>query len=952
MAEKYKFQFYLLLVILVGYWQFTCFQSALLFDNIDVALASKYFAGTCLQNGDLPLWNPYQLFGFPAHADLQYTNWNIEVMIIGILKGYDYTTLHILYMTYLYIGALGMFYLIKHIAKSPLIGFYISTIYILSGLFTAHSQSLVTILGLVWLPYVILYFLKWLDKPSLKLSLLSAIFIYLFFTLGYQAFSFMIMPVLISLFIIKLYTLFKNKEQPFIYPYLGWGMVMLLSVIILLSPVLISQLQSKAFVARLSGLSVEQAMFNPFPPQALISLLNPIFTVGHDALFNTDVTMRNIFIGIIPLILLIISLFKKNKSAFEITLLFFSFLFLLASFGDYTPVRKALYYILPGFNLFRFPALIRVISVVCLLLYLAKNFHYSVKLFFNNPKLRWTLLSFVGIGAIVSAIYFYLKIEVFQIFDSTELNFNALVLHCSVNEIGFYYSILQLLFLISCVLVLRVKSYKVFFKRIFFLLFIELCFTITIYGQYVTYSISKPVTYQNAFKKLTPNFPTPSQDPISSNSAKFEHINEFWKNTGSFKKQLIINDEWTSFLFSNYVILSDKYPTLKDSLMSYPFIYFSKPNATEYQIDKNANETLVEKSFHYQNKQATYTYKDYAPNHIVIECDVNEELIVNIQQSYYTGWTLRVDGKLTPLLWNAGFLMSAPIHKGTHIVELEYHNSMFTNSLILSYVFLICIIFILIVICYSKNKRLLFLALYMGFIALISSSFYRHHKNPKAISKNEIILIGNKTIKMDVYLNNKKDYQKIWDSITVYKPTSITYNWKNFYNTPEFLFSLGYCQQEEQDVSKGQIMIDKQTQTKNNLLFKEIYSKNYENKTFLDSTNNQYSLLLVADINPYAGAQIIKGSTIKKQNIYGFVNLKTHRGPCPVVACFIKHSNGKEEQLYFPLDKYLITNDTFQKIPYYFNIKDKTNDDDEIKIFLMNQSQTPSFIKSFEGVSF
>lgn len=952
MAEKYKFQFYLLLVILISYWQFTFFQNALLFDNIDVALASKYFAGICLQNGDLPLWNPYQLFGFPAHADLQYTNWNIEVMIIGILKGYDYTTLHILYMIYLYIGSLGMFYLIKFITKSSPIGFYISTIYILSGLFTAHSQSLVTILGLVWLPYVILYFLKWLDTPNLKLSLLTAIFIYLFFTLGYQAFSFMIMPVLISLFIIKVYRLIKIKEQQLIYSYLGWGTVIFLSLIILLSPVLISQLQSKLFVARLNGLSVEEAMFNPFPPYALVSLINPMLTIGHDTLYNTDVTMRNIYIGTIPLTLLLISLFKKNKTTFEHVLLFFSLIFLLASFGDYTPVRKILYYTLPGFNLFRFPALIRIITILCLLIYLSKNFHYTTKTLFNKPSIRLWFLSIFGICAIISCVYFYIKIESFHVLDSTGLNFNAHILNCSVNEIGFYYSILQIVFIISCIIALHVNSYKLFFKRIFILAFIELSVTITIYGQYVTYSITKPNTYQNAFKKLTDNFPVPSKDPISCNVAKFEHINEFWKNTGSFKKQLIINDEWTSFLFSNYVALSEKHPTLKDSLMSYPFIYFSKPNPVEFRINNHADESLIKNSFHYQNKDVNYEYQHYTPSRIVIKCNASENLTLNFQQAYYTGWELKIDGKPTPLLWNAGLLMSAPVQEGTHIIELEYHNPSFVNALILSYVFLALIIFVLIFLINSKKRRLFVLLFYICFILFISIVLYNHYKHPKTISKNEITLSGRKTIKMNISLNNKKDYQNIWDSINTYKPSSIFYSWENFYNSPEFLYSLGYYNHEKLNIIKGQITITKYSQDNNHILFKEVYSKNYENKTFLDSTNNQYSLLLIGNSNPYAGTQIIKGSAIKKQNIYGFVDLKTNYGPCPVIACYIKHSNGKEEQMYFPLDKYLITNNSFQKVPYYFNIKDKVNADDEIKIFIMNQSLTPSYIKTFEGSCF
>ena len=38
-------------------------QHPLKYDMIDQAYPWRYFIGECLQNGNLPLWNPYQLLG-------------------------------------------------------------------------------------------------------------------------------------------------------------------------------------------------------------------------------------------------------------------------------------------------------------------------------------------------------------------------------------------------------------------------------------------------------------------------------------------------------------------------------------------------------------------------------------------------------------------------------------------------------------------------------------------------------------------------------------------------------------------------------------------------------------------------------------------------------------------------------------------------------------------------
>lgn len=958
MAKKYKFQIYLLLVILISYWPLSLFQYSLLNDDIDVALATKYFAGSCFQNGFLPLWNPYQIFGFPAHADLQYTNWNLEVVLIGILKGYDYITLHIIYLLYLYIGAIGMYTLGKYLSKNSLIGFNIGMIYILSGLFTAHTQSLVTILGLVWLPFVILYFFKWLDNPNLQSSILVSIFSYLFFTLGYQAFSFMILPLFASLFVLKIYKLLKNKQGSLIKNYIGWSILILIFTAILLSPVIVSQLQSKQFVARLNGLSIQDVMFNPFSPYGIISVINPLLTIGHDDLFNTDVSMRNIYIGIIPMMLLIISLFKKNKNTLEYILLFFSILFLLASFGDYTPIRKILYYVFPGFKLFRFPSLIRVIVILCLLMYLAKNLKTSVMIFFKNLIIRRGFIIGLFIVILILTLFSYFKTESFVFLDAPNLSINSIILNCSPYEVSFYFGIFQLLFLTLTYILLNKKvQFKSFYKRILLLTFIELSFTILVYGQFVAFGNIKPHLFQENFKKLTDNFPLPSKDPIADNLQKFEHVTIFWKNTGCYKKQLMPNDEWTSFLFTKYNYLNDYYPSLKDSLISYPFVYFSNTNRNEKlvnsKIDTAISSTL--NSFHFKTSDVKYNYISYNPHYILIEVETTENTTLNLQQSYYSGWSSRIDNNPTPIFLNASLLMSVQLTKGKHIVEFKYENKPFVFSIILSYAFLFLLILIfLLKINLSKNTKNTLLSVYILFVVLVLIVFYLNSEKENNQTKNNFIFSGITKRSFDFNLNNKTDYRDFWNLKDKYKPNTIMYNWINFYNTPEFLHSLNYNNKNIDLLSNasGSITLNSNVNNLQVELFSEEYDAFYSNKKNMDSLNLDYNLVIESKNNPYAGDNSINTSKIKHKNIYGFVTLKSKKGTNTFVCCSIKHKNGTEEQLYFPLNKYLILDNTFQKIPYYFDIKQKINEDDEVKLFILNQTENKVYLKRFNATSY
>lgn len=951
--SKYKFQLYLLFLVLICYWPFTFFVNALSNDNIDVALATKYFAGTCLQNGELPLWNPYQIFGFPAHADLQYTNWSIEVLFIGILKGYDYYTLHILYLLYLYIGVLGMFLLAKFLSKNSLISFYVASIYILSGLFTAHSQSLVTILGLVWMPFVLLSYLKWLGHPSLKTSISIAIFSYLAFTLGYQAIAFVLIPIIVGLLLLKIYDALKNNTLQLIKHYVIWGIVTCLFLGVLLSPVLITQIQSKLFVERLNGLSLEEAMANPFPPYGLISIINPILTIGNDDLFNTDVTMRNIYMGIIPVILFMISLFKKNKTKVEYLLLFFGILFLLASFGDYTPVRKILYYTFPGFKLFRFPSLIRLVAITSFIMYLIVNFKFAINTFFQNKKIRNLLLvTFTGISLILTFISF-IKCPSFTFF-TIENTFNQRVMKSSPYEIAFYYGIFQSSLLLTCLLLFnQARSFKLFSKRLFVCTIIELSFTIIVYGQYVAFSNTKPSEIQKNFSKLTDHFTEPSKDPQILNTVKFDYLSVFWKNTGCFKKQAMPYDEWTSYLFKNYNQLQDHYPNLKDSLYNYPFLYFSKPLKHEKEITDIIDTTLssIQNTFHHQDANVKYNYLSYSPHHIKVKYNSKDDCILNLQQTYYKGWKVCIDENMAPLIWNSSLLMSVAIPKGEHYVEFTYSNPTFNKSLIFSY----CLLFLLVatlilLININIPYKIIFILLLALFIS--KTYIYFNHSKDSTNSKQQFSFSNKSSFELP--MNNREDYRNLWDYCKKHKSETLLYKWENYYNSPEFLHSLN-SNPEEYGSNKltGYIFSRINDGVTNSLLFAEVFDKSYNEQQFIDTLHSSYSIKLESKNNPYTRAQTIDLTQLKNKNIYGFVKLRSGKGTNPFIACILKTKKGEEIQKYFPLNKYLIPDKTFQSIPYYFETSQiKTEEIEEIKLFLMNQTEQPIYVQSFEAVHY
>lgn len=948
MLSKYKYHIYLFLIVIIGYWPFVFFQSALLHDNIDVALSTKFFASECYNNGLLPLWNPYQLFGFPAHADLQYTNWNLETLLVSLTFGYNYIVMHLLFILYLYLGALGMFLLSKHLSQSFKTALIISSVYVLSGIFSSHTQSLVTILGLVWLPYVMLYFLKWLNRPSFKSSILLIIFVYLFFTHGYQAFAFMILPILMLLFVINLYSYYKQKQNEQLKSLLFQSVFIIVCLCLLFSPIVISQIQSQNFVNRLNGMSVNDVMENPFPVLGLLSLINPLITIGQDALFNSEITMRNIFLGLIFFSIAFVSFFKKQKSNLAIVFLSFAILYVLASFGDVLPIRKSLYYVFPGFNLFRFPSLIRVVSILCVLCYVSIYYQFAVDALFNNKKYRNYFFSFLLSGLITVIVLLIFKINFHFEVNLFDKSFKSIVTSMPIIELLIYVSVVQ--FFIILILWIITNSSNTLFSfenKMGFAIVLEVLMMQCFYGQFTSFSELSPNDLQANFSKVQRGFPNLSKDAISENNYKFKELNYLWKNTGGFKKQLIVDDAWTSFYFSNYDQLIQHHALIFDELKQSAFVYGSKKLNHEFKITLPIDTSLnfISNTYHDNIVELNYNYKHVQPTHLLIDVITKDTVVLNTLQSYYTGWEASIDGAKTDLYWNAGLLMSVIIPPGKHVVTFSYSNRLFSNSLVISYVLFALLLVILIyqLSLKTKHKHLLSCLL----LIIVLSFFYAFKvNNLKHQNTTSNTFITQKGITKRYDFNNKQDLFNCFTNLSLHSNSIVNYKWNNYYHSPEFWYALGVKDiKSNADLNKlsGDIDIKlniKDKKTSRVDVYKELYI--VTSNDFKDTLSQS---IFLSNKNPYTKKINVLGFMNTNNELFGVVVLKAKLVAKPVVCIVFKDKYGEEKIMYFELNRYLIANDKWQKIPFYFNFNKGNMKLSELSLFMMNQNNNEVEVK-------
>lgn len=313
----------------------------------------------------LPLWNPYSLLGFPMHADPQSGFWYPIVWILGFFGDYNYPMLHIEVMLSLILGACGFYKLLKEHNIENNTSIFSSIMYICSGFFVGNFQHLTWLIAGAWIPYVILYFIRTWKNPNTLNALKLSVAAVLLITGSYPAFMIILFYVLIIYAIV--YFVNHKSVHPKTILYLGLSSLITASIC---SGYLHSIFEAAPYITRGGPVTLELANHHPFSPQSMISFILPFATTADTDFFNADLSVRNAYFGVLALAFLLMSTVKILKN---ISLWIAALLFLLASFGDYTPIREWLYHFLPGMNLFRFPSIFRYFFILFFLFITSKH---------------------------------------------------------------------------------------------------------------------------------------------------------------------------------------------------------------------------------------------------------------------------------------------------------------------------------------------------------------------------------------------------------------------------------------------------------------------------------------------------------------------------------------------------------------------------------------------------
>lgn len=664
---------------ILAFWQVFFLQNGLKWDIIDSFLPARYFVSEALRSGTIPLWNPYLLLGTPSYGDMV-SIWNPEVWLVSLFTTYSNITLQYIFVAYVFLAGWGMFKLLTYFKVQRSFALAGGIVYMLSGFMVGNAQNLSAIAGAVWIPFLVLYYWRFLQDIRWKTMFPVLFFLYLMIFNGYPGLTIILGYLLLSFFVVELIVKIRKKGKWL--HFLKFHFFLGLLIVLISSVLIISFIQVSPFIGQYGGGTLDWAQMHPFSPRSLITFLLPLAGMKSPEYFATDISMTNAFVGILTLIFFFGSLFlKKNRFLWIITL--FGLFSLLASFGEYLPVRGWLFHFLPMMNVFRYPAFFRLFVIFVVVF---SAFYYLEKML-SQKKIVLLIGTILVLGLLVyfasvhfSDVYFA-KLNLFD----TSIPFSHRLAELSLNDSIFFQSVFQIGFIIIAIILLlwlRKKTSRNWVLSIFVVA--DMLIATQINSSFTVYSEKKPAELAQTLSELPMGYPLPTNREVVYNTERSGEFLPVWHNTNLFHKR-VSSEGFGSFFLNNFVNLTDSFPSFSKKIFHHPTAYLSShllplEGMSDTCSDKDAlfvERSILDKYKHLLSKELLASgnkivWQKFTPNHFQLIVKTVSPQVLVLMQNYFPFWQATIDGKSVETFKTNHSLLSVFVSKGNHSVNFKF----------------------------------------------------------------------------------------------------------------------------------------------------------------------------------------------------------------------------------------------------------------------------------------
>lgn len=633
-----------------------------------------------LHNGELPLWTPFINMGYPLHADMQSGAWSPLLWLIGLFSNYGLGAFHFELLLYMAMSGIGVYYLGRDCGWNKYTSLLIGIAFEFSGPIIDSVQFFTCISSVAYIPFIVLFYrrLLYLQQPFLQ-GVLTGLFLYLLFTGGYPAFFIITLYLLLGFF---LYRLFTQSQRPAYIKRLWPPLLLSCTVFILLSlPAIISFAQLLPYIDRGKNQGLDIVLQNSMPPASMISLVSPFSTTAINPYFDTDLLMRNSYIGILPLLLLFYTIFSKGLMHQRTSRLLFIVAMVMfgMAWGSHFFLRSFAYYVLPLMNTFRHAALFRFFGVFFLLL--AAGFGLTDWANKNYP------IAFLQKLVVLLSILLVAFAVVLMILPGNPLipaNFDFSQLKQLFVTLDFRQRfLLQLPFTILILSALYVLiSRHAPLKYLLVVLVTDMFFATQLNLPITVIGARNFAASELLMARHTERFPLPDQS-IETNAVGGIDSTNTVHTLLPFLKRIARNDY---FITPGNLSSQEKFyaSPIRDQIFKQQVLYFAdtvieESNFRESELYGHSFATVSgkENSIAGQHYSAgNISIKKLSANSVSCSTTTTATGLLVLLQNYYPGWKVLIDGKEGHLFTANTSFIATMIPAGRHEVEFRYHPTM------------------------------------------------------------------------------------------------------------------------------------------------------------------------------------------------------------------------------------------------------------------------------------
>ena len=672
----------LFLMAIVAFFPVVMNSHPVKWDMIDCFYPWRFHIGECLQNGQLPWWNPYQDLGYPIHADPSSGAWYPMVWLLGSTVGYSIWTIGFELWIHVFFAGVGMYFLAKTMKFESRFALIAGIAYMLSGFFIGNAQHLPYIISACWLPYVLAFYLKMRERKGWQDAVKAGLFLFLMITGGYPAITMILFYLLLIFFGITVFKFWREKDNSNLFRYIGrnvffTGTTVFTSAVMLLSVVVVSP-----YLSRLGNFALQQALFSPFSPQSFFSFILPYSTTATIPWFNSDLSMRNGYFGLIILLFFILGTFRKKP--IELRIFFWFGIFCLsAAVGEYLPVREFLFRYVPMMNVFRFPSVFRLFFILGAVLSGVWTLqHYLL----DDKREKRTVFIVMGISiCAMIAVIIAFRLQGFLAMGAfLKLGIFSFNTGATFDQLAVFQAAIQVVILgVGFVLFWKVKNTNVRIVSFVALIATDLLIAATLNGPATVYygEVEAKVAQANV-DKYDKGFP--KQLNISIDSAG--HLpgigSPYWQNQQTFQKQ-ISAEGYNSFSFTSYEELESDFPELYSAVKKCHLVTLSDrllPHAVGDSIQPG-DQFIVFGSDRYPGIYEcslgdTAQLVSYGPNEFNVSASVKKPCLLTLHQKGFTDWRAFINGKESPILVSNMNFMTVELPAGKSTIRFVYDNTL------------------------------------------------------------------------------------------------------------------------------------------------------------------------------------------------------------------------------------------------------------------------------------